>query len=224
MKNALKVTLILFLLILIKLVVSFVLNFVVILQYNQGNYKKDLISVLKLLNTNEPYIVYYNEGNIFYHEEKYDEAISNYEAALMRNPPKSRVCDIRINMTLSMILKINFKGADYEILNDLAKARENLYQDHCADQEDASGESKEAEALEDAIRDLEDEIENPSSSSGDESGDNSSDDGESEETEEEKNIEQQLEEINKNAQASRGKDMEQSKNIGNYQFYDGKSW
>ena len=113
---------------------------------------------------------------------------------------------------------------DYEILNDLAKARENLYQDHCADQEDASGESKEAEALEDAIRDLEDEIENPSSSSGDESGDNSSDDGESEETEEEKNIEQQLEEINKNAQASRGKDMEQSKNIGNYQFYDGKSW
>ena len=224
MKNALKVTLVLFLLILIKLILSFTLNAIVIFHYNRGSYQKNLISVLKMINTNEPYIVYYNEGNIFYREKEYDKAISNYEISLKKNPPKSRVCDIRINMTLAMIENINFKGADYEILNALTKARENLYNEHCADKNDATGESKEAEELEDAIRDLEDEIENPSKSSSGDKDDEEEEKDSDEETKEEKDIEKQLEQINKEAQASRGKDMEQSKNIGNYQYYDGKSW
>lgn len=217
MKKLLKIGIIFLFLILIKLLLSFTLNKILIKEYNRGNYKKDYVKVLKLLNTNERYIVYYNEGNILYQEEKYDEAINNYKKALEKNPPKKKACDIRINLSITYIQNIKSTNKQV-ILEELKNARENLYNDHCADPEDNSGRSKEAESLEEIIKEMEEELE---SNSGNQNGNSTS---EEEEEDDDQSLEEELQEINKDAKASRETQLEDYKNLGNYQYYSGKSW
>lgn len=222
MKVFLRILLIILILILIKLVITFTVNEVVIAEYNQNHYQMDLINFLKATNINQPYIVYYNEGNIFYQKGKYSKAISDYETALTKNPPLKKKCDIRVNLSIALVQNINATNKQ-EILEKLKEARENLYNDHCADPEDNSGRSQEAEALEEAIKELEEKVEkgDDSQSQGGDDGDDQEDD---EETKQEQTIEQQLEEINKDANASRQSQMDDYKNLSNYEYYSGKSW
>ena len=43
---------------------------------------------------------------IFYiKKEKYNEAIRKYNQAINKKPPKNKICDIRINLSLAMIKK-----------------------------------------------------------------------------------------------------------------------
>ena len=206
---------------LLKLIFTYSINQVLIVNYNNQKYREDIISVLKLTNFNEPYIVYYNEGNIKNREKKYDEAIISYQKALQKNPPDKKKCDVLINISITMIQMINSTNKD-EVLNKLKEARENLYNNHCADEQDNSGKSQDAENLEDEIREMEEEIQN-GSGSGNNTTDNP-DDNDDEETEEEKSLEKELEETNKKAKKNNQKDSEDNKNSSDYQIYTGKYW
>ena len=209
---------IIFFIILLELLSTFIINEIVIANYNQGVYKEDLISLLEIANWNQPYIVYYNKGNILHMEKKYDDTIAEYEKALQKNPPIQKKCDIRINMTITMTERINTNNKE-EYIKALEEAKENLYKDHCADENDDSGESEDAEELEKEINEQIDELnKNPSSSNEEETKD------ENEETEEEKNYEKQIEEINKEANINRQKEVQTYENLGNYEYYSGKKW
>ncbi|MBR3211415.1 MAG: tetratricopeptide repeat protein [Bacilli bacterium] len=160
MKKAKFVCVILLSFLLIKFLATYILNEIVILGYKNGIYSPTLLSFNKKTNINERYIVYYNEGNLFYQQARYDKAIVDYETALKKNPPKDRVCDIRINLTLSLVKNINTKDSKLRI-KKLKEAKDKLYEDHCAEEEGDSGESQEAEALEKEIDDMiEEEKEN----------------------------------------------------------------
>lgn len=223
MKKTLKITLIFFSLIFIKLIFTYILNEYVILNYNKGNYKENLIEILKILNTNEPYIVYYNEGNLNYKQKEYEKAIENYDKALNKNPKSSRICDIRINQTLSMIKLINSQKQS-EKLDLLKQARENLYEDGCANENDNNGKSENAEQLEEEIKDLEEKIKNgESQSNGNGNNDPNNTEEEIDDTED-SDIEQQLEEIEKQANANRQSDLDSLQESGDYHYYSGKRW
>lgn len=112
---------------------------------------KTLVKALYLFNFNQPYIAYYNDGNILYKTEKYDQAIKKYQKALTKNPPQKRVCDIRINLSLAIIKKIDY--TNYETaFNELEEAKNNLYNNNCASATDSSGNSQDAEKLEEEIK------------------------------------------------------------------------
>ena len=72
MKKLLKILLIPLFIILMRLVLSFVINEIIIYNYQRNRYNETLIKTLYLLNINQPYIVYYNEGNILYKNEEYN--------------------------------------------------------------------------------------------------------------------------------------------------------
>ena len=217
MKKIGKILLVVLLIILLKLLFTFTINQIVIQDYYNQKMDKELIHILKKTNINEPYIVYYNEGNIYFQEKNYKKALQSYEKAIEKNPPIKRKCDIRINMSITLLENIKTTKKD-ELLKKLQEARENLYLDHCADEEDNSGESEEAESLEEEIKQLEKELEENNNSQ------ESSKNNEEEETEEEKSIKKELQEINKDANASRQSDLQEYENLGNYQYYSGRNW
>lgn len=220
MKKFLKIVLIILIILLVKLITTYTINQTIISNYKRNKYRTDLIKILKITNINEPCIVYYNEGNIFYQQGKYQKAMDNYEIALKKHPNKKKACDIRINYSIAEISNITSKNKD-DILRILKDSRERLYQDHCADPEDNSGRSQEAEELEEVIKEMEEELQkNQGSGNGD--GDSSKD--EEAQGDEESTIEQELQEINRGANASRQSELEDYKNLGEYQYYSGKSW
>ena len=218
-KKALVGLLVFLILILIKLLFTFITNESVKDNYESGKYREDLIKILKTTNLNEPYIVYYNEGNILNREKKYDEALISYQKSLNKNPPDQRKCDVYINITITMIQMINTDQKD-ELLEKLKEARENLYNNHCADENNDSGKSKNAEDTEDAIREMEEKIKNSSSNG----NDDNQDEDENQETEEDKSLEEELQKTNKEANENRQKELQEYKNLGDYQYYHGKSW
>ena len=171
---------------------------------------------LYTLNLNLSYIDYYNHGNLYYQKEEYENAIDRYEIALTKNPPKKRVCDIRINLSLATVkLAIMKEDASY-----LKKAREILYQDDCAHEEDDTGSSKNAEKLEQEIKELEKNVvgEDP------ENPDPNEDPNPDPEIPNEENIEEQLKkEIIQNNQI-RNENIQTWENLNNYEYYNGKSW
>ncbi|MCL2383900.1 MAG: tetratricopeptide repeat protein [Oscillospiraceae bacterium] len=85
-------------LILINLLVTFVINENFISRYNDGNYDSRDVSGLFVFNVFEPYVAYYNYGNILYHNGDFHGAIEAYERALELSPPADRERDILINL------------------------------------------------------------------------------------------------------------------------------
>ncbi len=221
MKKFLKIIIIVFSLILIKLIFSTVLNETIKVNFHNGVYNSKLIKALYVFNVNESYIVYYNDGNISYKKNNYDDAIEKYDDALKKNPPKERVCDIRINKSLAIVNRINSKD-NKTIYDELENAKINLYEDGCANKEDDNGESEKAEKLEKEIQKLQDELDNPSDS--DDSDDQNQDNNDDNDEDDTKDVEQDLREIQKQASRSRQDDMNDSEYIGNFKYYSGKRW
>ena len=54
------------LIVFLKLVITFVINEMYISKYNKGDYDKNLVKSLFVLNFSERYIAYYNYGNLLY--------------------------------------------------------------------------------------------------------------------------------------------------------------
>lgn len=219
MKKTLKITLIFLIIIFSKLLITYIMNEYIIINYNKGQFKDNIIKILKVFNTNEPYIVYYNEGNIFYQKGDYEKAINNYDIAINKHPKKNRICDIRINKTLAMIKLINYDTKE-EVLKSLKEARENLYNDNCAHEEDDNGDSQDAEQLEKIIKDAEEQINNGKQ----EQNNNSKPNDNEISSKEEKSLEKQLEELEKQSNSSRQSDLDSFQELENYDYYPGKRW
>ena len=71
-------------------------------KYEKGDYTENY-NLLEVANFNEPYIVYYNNGNVSYQRQDYEVAIEYFETALTKNPPEEKECLIRINLVLSKL-------------------------------------------------------------------------------------------------------------------------
>jgi len=124
--------------------------------YDNGDYKKAgaFSKPLLVMNFFEPYIVHYNYGNALYYQEEYIKAQSQFEKSLDKNPPQKRVCDVRINLAITIE-----KQGDLIVENDretalkfYKEARLILYEDDCAHENDNSGSSEVAEETEERIK------------------------------------------------------------------------
>ena len=219
MKKALKIILVIFLIIFLKLSFSYAINEIIIYNYNAGKYNNNLVKLLYVFNFHQPYIAYYNEGNILYQKNNYDEAIAKYNEALNKRPPLKRVCDIRINLSLAIIKNININNKT-EDLQKLEEAKNNLYENNCANPIDDSGNSKDAEKLEEEINELEKQLED---NSNDSSPDDNNTNGE-EENKNTQNIEEKLKEQKKKSNSSRQEDLTTYENMEDYEYYSGKRW
>lgn len=206
---------------LLKFALTYVSNELIISDYNKNKYDNNLIYTLYFLNVSEPYIVYYNHGNLLYRLEKYDDAIDKYETALTKSPEKDRVCDIRINLSLSYIKTIDENDRS-SALNILSKAKDILYEDDCASIEDDRGESKQAEKLEEEIKKLEAELKEGEEENG--NSNNNNNNNEEEKPVEEKSVEEQLKEIQRQSHQSRQEEMEYNNALENYSYYSGQYW
>ena len=220
MKKSLKVLLIFLCAILFKFIITYTINEIIIFNYNHNVFNSFLVKSLYIFNFNQSYIAYYNDGNILYQNEKYDTAINKYRKALEKNPPQSKVCDVRINLSLSIIKQVD--TSDYKTaFNQLEEAKNNLYNNNCASQMDDSGYSKDAENLEEEIKKLQNQLNN---SSNDSQNDDNDDEDNNDDEEIDSNIEEQLKEIEKNSNSSRQSDMQDFENLGDYSYYSGKKW
>lgn len=223
MKKILQLVLIILGIILIKLIFTFSINEIIIWNYNNNIYNTTLIKLLYPFNINQAYIVYYNDGNLLYKKEKYTEAIEKYNKAITKNPPQNKICDIRINLSLAMIKEID-NSYDYKAAYDqLEDAKNNLYNNNCANSVDSSGYSQDAEKLEEEIKELQNQLNN-SSNSNKKQDNEEQDDNTDEEQEDYSDIEEELKEIEKQSNANRQSDMTTYENMGDYSYYSGKRW
>ena len=65
-------------LILFKFAFTFIYNEWVISKYEEKDYSENF-NLLEMFNFSEPYVVYYNNGNVKYQLKRYEEAIEYYE-------------------------------------------------------------------------------------------------------------------------------------------------
>ncbi len=217
MRKIVKYLLLVWMLLFVKLLVTFFVNEIVIVNYHKEIYQLNLLSGLSFLNFPESYIAPYNYGNVLYQLGQYNEAILKYKNSLTKNPPQKRVCDIRINLSLAMLKNIQPSNANS--LSKLIEARKNLYEDQCAHEFDDDGYSRKAEELEEQIRKLEKEVNKDNN--------HSQDDDKQEEKDETKDfssLEEKLKENEKKANASRQEETILNEGFNNETYYSGKRW
>ena len=219
MKKLLKILTIIFLVLFIKFSFTYTINEIIIYNYKNNNYNTKIIKLLYLFNFYQKYIVYYNEGNILYKTNNYEDAIKKYEIALNKKPPENKICDIRINLSLSIIKNINGDNKT-EILDNLNKAKNNLYENNCANPIDDSGKSKDAEQLEEEIKQLEKQIKNNTNSN----SSNNEPEESSPNNEDYTEIEEQLKENEQKSNANRQDELNIYENMGKNDYYTGKRW
>ncbi len=82
--------------------IRIVLNKNFIKNYPDASQEYKLV-VLSMFNYYEPYIALYNYGNYYYKLDLYEEAANKYKEALKYKIPKKRVCEVEINLALSLI-------------------------------------------------------------------------------------------------------------------------
>lgn len=196
---------------LLKLTYSWSVNEIIIKNYNQNVYDNILVKTLYFLNFNEPYIAYYNEGNILYRLKNYDEAINKYQEALQRTNEQAKICDIRINLTLAKYQKIDLKSS--QAYEDLETLKENLDLDNCH--------GKDTKNLDQEITDIQNNLSNDEPN---DSSDESNEDKESDDEQKKDDLEKELKEIERQAQENRQADMEFYEHFNDDIFYDGDSW
>ena len=143
-------------LVLLKFSFTYFYNEWVIAQYNKGDYSENF-NLLELFNVVEPYIVHYNNGNVYYQQGDYEEAIDEYETALEKNPPEGKECPIRINLALSKLALLDDDALSKEKIDDtievLKDCLEILSEDGCAT-DDGDGHNNRAQRLYDEIKEM----------------------------------------------------------------------
>ena len=205
-----------------KFATSLCLNEIFISNINDGNYSDSIAKVLYMLNIEEPYIVHYNDGIRYYKLDDFKSAETRFETALKNDPPEERICTIRINLSLSMVKQV--KENDPNIHSKLEEAKEVLYEDGCANENDDNGKSDDAEKLEQEINELQKEQDDPSQDpSGDPSQDPNNDPNDPTKDIDIENIEQQLREGQVEALRGRQGQMEEYREWGG-DYYGGKPW
>ncbi|MDD6071025.1 MAG: tetratricopeptide repeat protein [Clostridiales bacterium] len=211
------------------LTVNYVKNEKMIEHYENDIFSENDISILGFV---QPYIYYYNKGNIFYKQGKYELAVESYQKALYSYVPKYKECAIRINMALVMVTPIDMENVTLEnkdeIIMILETARDILVEEGCANMEDDHGHSGDAQTLKNEIDAYLDRLNNPEEAEKEQKDEQESDTETSEEqeknSEEEKNIEKKYEEIEQQGLNERNQNLEDYKNLQNFDFYDGNCW
>lgn len=205
-----------------KLAFNYIYNAVVIHRYQQSDNSINMNPLLAF-NWSEPYIAYYNQGNISYKEDSFVDAIASYEKALELNPPKKKECSIRINLALAML---GTMPEDYSAsenvdtsLQILKEAREVLLEKECAT-ENGDGHSKTAEQLKEEIEALIKQLEQQSAMS-----EETEENEENEETEEEKKQKEEEdafeEDVKKKLQENQSKaNQERKESLDYYEDFD----
>jgi tetratricopeptide (TPR) repeat protein len=116
------------------------------------------------MNFPDSYLPYYNLGNVAYQNGDYDEAIANYKKALeIGAPHEDKECNIRVNLALSMLMKIDWANMttqkDVErAIRQLKAARNVLTEEGCANPDDPNGHNEDAEKLKKDIDDMLDQL------------------------------------------------------------------
>ena len=162
-KKNIKLYIIIILIILFYLAFKFlslsIINRVYYNYYDNGDYKKAgaFSKPLLVMNFFEPYIANYNYGNALFYQEEYHKAQVQFEKSLDKKPPKKRVCDVRINLALTIekqgdLIVENDRKSAVELYN---KARHILYEDNCAHENDNNGSSELAEDTEERLKEKE---------------------------------------------------------------------
>ncbi len=143
-------------LLLFKFAFTYGYNEWVISKYEEEDYSENF-ALLEVMNVNEPYIVYYNNGNVMYKRMDYDAALDYYQQALEHNPPNGKECAIRINLALT---KLEFLGDDFRMPQNIDQSIELLEEcldilseDDCAN-DDGDGHNNRAQRLYNEIKDL----------------------------------------------------------------------
>lgn len=167
-------------LVLLKFAFTYFYNEWVKSKYNDGYYKENF-SLLENMNFTERYIVYYNNGNVFYKQRNYQDAIDNYEIALEMDPPEEddRDCQIRINLSLAKLALLPEEPANEEELDETIKVLKeclDILSEHECATEDGDGHNNRAQRLYDEIKQRLDELENQKEQSQQESDDSSNSD------------------------------------------------
>ncbi len=143
-------------LILSKFAFTFVYNEWVISKYEEKDYSENF-SLLEMLNITEPYIVFYNNGNVQYQLKNYEEAIRYYEEALEKDPPEGKECPVRINLALAKLGLLGNDCFSRENIDDtielLEECLEILSEEECAT-DDGDGHDNRAQRLYDEIKEL----------------------------------------------------------------------
>ena len=221
-----------------KLLFAQIYNSRLIKAYERGDYSVNANN-LKVANIYQPYIAYYNSGNVYYKRNDFDNAIKEYNSALKCRIPEKKECPIRINLALAIIGTI---PDDYDspdnidaTIATLKEARDVLLFQGCATDSD-DGHSKDAQTLKDEIDDLIDKLENPEDSDEDgdddedkednEEGQDDQDENQDEEDQEdarEQEIEEQLMQMQQDAYEEREEELQ---SLDDYSIfnYDGDIW
>lgn len=138
-----------------KLAFNYMYNKYIISQYNKGNYDVSMQPIFSC-NWVQPYLPHYNAGNMYYEKGEYKLAIKEYQQAMKREPKKDHVCDIRVNIALSMLATLPEEYASEENVENTVKvlneARDILIKDGCA--------AKEGDGHDDEATKLKKEIDN----------------------------------------------------------------
>lgn len=187
------------------LLVRYIMNESFIFRYNKGYYSVSTENALTHLNVPEGYLPHYNLGNAFYMYEDYDSAISCYKTALESHPTEKKECDIRVNLALAMLHKIDFDNLETinqysNAVRTLQAARNVLTEKGCADPYGTDGHDPEAEQLKQDIDKMLEELNaEPDPDQGDEEQEeeqnqNGDSGNENNQTKREKELEKELEE------------------------------
>ena len=143
-------------LVLFKFAFTYDYNEWVISKYEEENYDENF-SLLEVANFNEPYIVYYNNGNVMYKRQDYEEAIKYYETALEKDPPEGKECPVRINLALAKLALLGDDAMAPENLEETIKVLKEclaiLSEEECAT-DDGNGHNNRAQRLYDEIKEM----------------------------------------------------------------------
>ncbi len=124
------------------LTIRYFLNEVYISKYNNGIYNNNIVDVLHVLNFPQSYVVHYNKGNSLYQEEKYEEAVSEYQEAL-KTVSGDRRCKVIVNLSFAKFQLVDMDNKD-TIVRDLKKIQEILLDHNCATK-DNKGKNQDAQ-------------------------------------------------------------------------------
>lgn len=155
-KKILKVLLTLFVIFILLLCAKQTFNFLynesLISDYERGDYSVD--NILEFANIFEPYIVYYNNGNVAYRQMDYESAMNYYQQAIDHDEDHEAQCKTRINFALTHIATL---PDDYDEIENIPASLETLYAAlEVLTEEDCDEHNRQAEKLRE---DIEDEIE-----------------------------------------------------------------
>lgn len=208
------------------LAVNYVKNEKMIEHYENDIFRESDISILGFV---QPYIYYYNKGNILYKQGEYELAVESYQKALRSYVPKYKECAIRINMALAMVTPIDMENVTPEnkdeIITILETARDILVEEGCANMEDDYGHSGDAQTLKNEIDAYLEMLKNPEESEKEkQEPDTETSEEQEKNSEEEKNIEKKFEEMEQQGLNERNQNLEDYKNLQNYEYYDGNCW